>query len=100
MILQHRLISKFTGLSPRAHFCILLHRGATKAHLVARRCIPRHSAAAAQQQAEQPMEHPQHASLGGDPSQDPDKPTYHVAPREGWANDGNGFIFYEGRYHM
>lgn len=43
---------------------------------------------------------PQHASLGSDPSKDVDQPVYHVAPRQGWANDGNGFIFYKGRYHM
>ena len=43
---------------------------------------------------------PQHASLGPDPATDPDQPVYHVAPRQGWANDGNGFIYHKGRYHM
>mmetsp|Transcript_3104 Transcript_3104/g.8988 ORF Transcript_3104/g.8988 Transcript_3104/m.8988 type:complete len:620 (+) Transcript_3104:733-2592(+) len=40
------------------------------------------------------------ASLGPDTGSDPDKPVYHVQPRSGWANDGNGFIYYNGRYHM
>ena len=43
---------------------------------------------------------PQCASLGPDPATDPDQPVYHVAPRQGWANDGNGFIYHKGRYHM
>jgi Glycosyl hydrolases family 32 N-terminal domain len=42
----------------------------------------------------------QRASLGPDPATDPDQPVYHVAPRQGWANDGNGFIYHKGRYHM
>ena len=43
---------------------------------------------------------PQRASLGPDPATDPDQPVYHVAPRQGWANDGIGFIYHKGRYHM
>ena len=31
---------------------------------------------------------------------DPDKPWFHVMPRNGWLNDPNGPIFYKGRYHM
>lgn len=35
-----------------------------------------------------------------DAEADPDHPIYHVAPKSGWLNDGNGFIYYKGRYHM
>lgn len=38
--------------------------------------------------------------LGLDAFSDPDQPVYHVQPRSGWANDGNGFIHHKGRYHM
>lgn len=34
------------------------------------------------------------------PAMDPDKPSYHVQPPSGWLNDGNGFIYFKGRYHM
>lgn len=46
----------------------------------------------------------QHAAarreLGESWDKDPDKPWFHVMPREGWLNDPNGPIFYKGRYHM
>lgn len=31
---------------------------------------------------------------------EPDRPTFHVAPAQGWLNDPNGLIFYRGRYHL
>lgn len=60
----------------------------------------RHLSVAFEQTQEQMADQPQHASLGSDPGKDPDQPVYHVSPRQGWANDGNGFIYYKGRYHM
>ena len=38
--------------------------------------------------------------LGTSWQSDQDKPIYHVCPRQGWANDGNGFIYYQNRYHL
>ena len=40
------------------------------------------------------------AKLGQSWQLDPDKPWFHVMPRDGWLNDPNGPIFYKGRYHM
>lgn len=40
------------------------------------------------------------AKLGSSWLRDPDKPWFHVMPRDGWLNDPNGPIFYKGRYHM
>jgi hypothetical protein len=31
---------------------------------------------------------------------DPEQPGYHVAPRQGWINDPNGPLYYEGKYHL
>jgi hypothetical protein len=39
-------------------------------------------------------------ALGKSWQLDPDKPWFHVMPRDGWLNDPNGPIFYKGRYHM
>ncbi|KAK9839842.1 hypothetical protein WJX81_005428 [Elliptochloris bilobata] len=40
------------------------------------------------------------AKLGRSWALDPDKPWFHVMPRDGWLNDPNGPIFYKGRYHI
>lgn len=42
----------------------------------------------------------QRASLGDSWKSDPDKPWYHIMPRQGWLNDPNGPIFYKGRCHV
>ena len=31
---------------------------------------------------------------------DPDRPVFHILPRQGWLNDPNGLIRYRGRYHV
>lgn len=28
------------------------------------------------------------------------RPTYHLAPEYGWMNDPNGFVYYQGEYHL
>ncbi|KAK9867678.1 hypothetical protein WJX84_009640 [Apatococcus fuscideae] len=42
----------------------------------------------------------QRADLGDSWKSDPDKPWYHIMPRQGWLNDPNGPIFYKGRCHV
>lgn len=42
----------------------------------------------------------QRRKLGTSWANDHDKPIFHVCPPQGWANDGNGFIWYKDRYHM
>lgn len=29
-----------------------------------------------------------------------DRPDFHLSPRTGWMNDPNGFLFYDGKYHL